>query len=295
MILVNQKIVSVSEKTTKNSTMKRKIFLLLILMMYLVFQSKAQGDLLITPKRVVFEGNKQKEELSLANMGKDTTTYSITFVQKKMQENGSFINIEKPDSGQMFADPFLRIFPRQVTLAPGEAQVIMLQCRRKPDMAAGEYRSHLFFRSEKDYKPLLMKSSSNDTGLLSVQLIPIYGMSIPIIIRSGEISINTTLSGLNLEYQKDTIARLNLTINRTGNISAYGDINVEFIPSQGKPCKIGIVTGVGVYTTISKRNISINLKIPHGMSLHHGMLKVRYTSPDEEKYIVYAEAEHVIN
>ncbi len=70
----------------------------------------AQSDLLITPIRVVFEGNKQKEALNLVNMGKDTATYSISFIQYNMEEDGSFIVIETPDSGQMFADPYLTDF-----------------------------------------------------------------------------------------------------------------------------------------------------------------------------------------
>jgi P pilus assembly chaperone PapD len=129
--------------------MKRIVWIIMIFILGLCYSSLAQGDLLITPSRVVFEGSKQKEEVNLVNTGKDTATYSISFVQYNMKEDGSFVLIEKPDSGQMFAEPFLRIFPRQVTLAPGEPQVIIVQFRRKPDMADGEYRSHLYFRSEK--------------------------------------------------------------------------------------------------------------------------------------------------
>ena len=40
----------------------------------------AQGDLLITPRRVVFEGSKQSQELTLANTGNDTARYNVSFV-----------------------------------------------------------------------------------------------------------------------------------------------------------------------------------------------------------------------
>src|SRR5664279_5625965 len=119
--------------------MKRIAGIIFTVILGLSYPCLAKGDLLITPSRVVFEGNKQKEEISLVNMGKDTATYSISFVQKNMREDGSFVLIEKPDSGQMFAEPYLRIFPRTVTLAPGEPQVIIVQFRRKPGMADGEY------------------------------------------------------------------------------------------------------------------------------------------------------------
>lgn len=256
------------------------------------FQSIAQGNLLITPIRVVFEGNKQKEQLNLANTGKDTAIYSISFVQKNMKEDGSFVNIEKVDSGQMFAEPYLRIFPRMVTLAPGEAQVIALQYRRKAGMPAGEYRSHLYFRSEKNYNPLGVENPDKDTTALSIQLIPVFGMSIPIIIRTGAVNVSAALSDLKLDNQQNTIQNLKLTIYRTGNISLYGDIVIQYVPVQGKPYQIGIVSGVGVYTDINKRYVVVKLNNTSGKPLKDGKLKVQYISKGEtKKPVVYAEGE----
>ena len=236
--------------------MQRLLLLMLFFLLGLSSPSVAQGDLLVTPTRVVFESNKQKEALNLLNMGKDTATYTISFIQYSMKEDGSFVAIETPDSGQMFADSYLRVFPRRVTLAPGESQVIMLQCRRNATMVDGEYRSHIWFRSEKNYKargkePLL------DSNQLSVTIIPIFGITIPVIIRSGAVHVSSTLSDLMLETQKDAIQTLKLTINRIGNISIYGDFIIEYIPTQGKSFQVAEVRGVGVYTTVNKRNMKL--------------------------------------
>jgi len=267
-----------------------------ILMAQLGFsiQTMAQGDLLVTPSRVVFEGNKQKEQLNLLNMGQDTATYTISFVQRSMKEDGSFVTIEKPDSGQMFADPYLRIFPRQVTLAPREPQVILVQFRRKADMIAGEYRSHLYFRSEQNYKPLGMGKTDSNKKLVNVQLIPIFGVSIPIIIRTGEVNVSVTLSNLELTPLQGTTQYLKLTINRSGNISTYGDITVQYIPEKGKPVLIATVAGVGVYTNIQKRNMILKLSPVSNLKPGTGKLKVQYTGKVDTKSIVYAESELVL-
>jgi hypothetical protein len=252
--------------------MIKKLLPLLITISGVCFQTLAQGDLLVTPARVVFEGNKQKETLDLVNMGKDTASYSISFVQKNMREDGSFVTIEKPDSGQMFADPYLRVFPRTVKLAPGEPQTIMLQFRRKADMIPGEYRSHLYFRSEKNYNPLGTKGGT-DTTLLSVQLIPIYGITIPVIIRTGRLQVNAVLSDFKLDNKAEN-PTMKVAINRTGNISIYGDIIIDFIPSQGKSVEIGLVKGVGVYSNLNKRYITVKLNNTSGKPLIDGKLKV---------------------
>ena len=255
-------------------------------------QSLAQGNLMITPIRVVFEGNKQKEELNLANIGTDTAIYSLSFVQKNMKENGSFVNIEKIDSSQMSAEPYLRIFPRMVTLAPGESQAVSLQFRRKPDMAAGEYRSHLFFRSEKNFTPLGMENAGSDPKILSVQITPIFGISIAIIIRTGTVNVSATLSDLKLDTQENKIQNLKLTINRTGNISLFGDIKIQYFPGNGKSYQIGASGGVAVYSNINKRFVTVKLNNTSGKPLKDGKLKVQYLSNDENKKpVVYAEGE----
>jgi hypothetical protein len=68
---------------------------------------------------------------------------------QRMNEDGSFTLSQ--DEGAPFADPYLRIYPRQVTLELKEGQSIVLQVRRTVNMPDGEYRSHIYFRSENDY------------------------------------------------------------------------------------------------------------------------------------------------
>lgn len=255
----------------------------------------AQGDLLVTPTRIVFEGNLQKQEINLVNIGKDTATYTISFIQYNMKEDGSFITITEPDSGQMFADPYLRIFPRKVTLAPREPQVIVMQCRRKPDMQAGEYRSHLYFRAEKDLNPLGMKTENTDTTKLNVKLIPVYGISIPIIIRSGDVKVSASLSDIQLVKNKEDDYNLNLSINRTGNISVYGDLIIQYFPVQGSPVEIGAIKGVGVYSNLNKRNLSLKLNNVPGVQLRDGKLKVQYLSNGATPRIIYTEEEMDLN
>ncbi len=275
--------------------MKKSLLLMLMPILGMSVQSFAQGDLIISPTRVVFDGKKQTEELNLVNNGKDTATYTISFVQKNMKEDGSFVNIEKQDSGQMYADPYLRIFPRTIKLAPGEPQVIQVQYNRKKDMKPGEYRSHLYFRAEKNNSPLGMNDNSADPSKLVVQLVPVYGISIPIIIRSGIAEASSTLSNLKLNNSQDTGQTLSFTINRTGNNSSYGDLIIDFIPKKGKSYQVGVMNGVGVYTNINRRNVVVNLTGISGNKIQNGKLKVQYISSDNIKHVIFAKAEMEVN
>jgi hypothetical protein len=194
----------------------------------------------------------------------------------------------------MFADSYLRVFPRKVTLAPKESQVVRLQLRRKPDMQAGEYRSHLYFRAEKESAPLSLEAKK-DSKLMAVQITPVFGISIPVIIRSGNVNVTSTLSDMRIENQQDTISNLKFNINRSGNISTYGDIIAEYIPLNGKPVEIGLARGIAVYTSVNKRIFSLRLQKLKGVNLNSGKIRIKFTSPKDSPYELYAEKELVLS
>ena len=257
------------------------------------FAAFAQGDLLITPRRVVFEGNKQSQELTLANTGIDTAKYNVSFVQYRMTESGAFEQITEPDSGQYFADKFLRVFPRSVTLAPNEAQVVRMQFRKRPDMLPGEYRSHLYFRAVPKEKPL-GEDELNDTTSIGIRLIPIFGITIPIIARVGELPLNVGLTDLTLDTKSDTIPNLAITFTRTGDKSVFGDLIVNWIAPSGESIEVGIVRGIAVYTPNQIRRFNMKLRNLKTVDYSRGKLIVKYQAPNDLKSEVYAEQELII-
>jgi hypothetical protein len=265
-----------------------------ILSGFLFFSStdaSAQGNLLITPRRVVFEGTKRSMDLNLANTGKDTATYAISLIQIRMKEDGGFETITEPDPGQNFADRYIRFFPRSVILGPGEAQSVKVQVSKVNDLASGEYRSHFYFRAVPNIKPLGEETAVKDTTSISVQLTPIFGITIPIIIRIGESDAKVNISDLRLNILKDTIPNLSLLFNRTGNMSVYGDLAVDHISTQGKITRVGVANGVAVYTPNTIRRFQFNLNKVPGVDFKTGTLRVIYSAPSDVKPLRYAEAE----
>ncbi len=255
----------------------------------------AQGDLLVTPRRIVFEGSKQREEITLANTGQDTAYYSISFLQYHMTDDGSFEEITEPKSGQQFAEPFLRFFPRSIQLAPGESQVVRMQLRRLPNMADGEYRSHLYFRAVPDEKPLGEEDILTDSTAIGIRLTPIFGISIPVIVRIGNLSSKVAISDLALQKEENQPPALNIVLNREGNQSVYGDLSVDYTGTDGKQINVGLVKGIAVYTPNVLRRFTMPLNIPEGVELKEGKLLVRFSSSSEAKPEIYDEKELGLN
>lgn len=272
---------------------KSLLFLVIATAVFLMASSdsSAQGNLLISPRRIVFEGTKRSMDLNLANTGQDTATYAISLMQMRMKEDGTFETITEPDPGQKFADRFIRFFPRTVTLGPNEAQVVKIQLIRTNELTPGEYRSHFYFRSVPKIKPLGEEDAPKDSTTISVRLTPIFGITIPAIIRNGETNARVTLSDLSLDLKSDSLPRISMLFTRSGNMSVYGDLSVDYVSTLGKITRVGVANGVAVYTPNERRRFQFNIyKVP-GIDYRSGTLRVIYSAPSDVKPARLAEAE----
>ncbi len=208
-----------------------------------------------------------------------------------MNEDGSFETITDPDSGQYFADKNIRFFPRSVTLPPNEAQVVKVQLLRANDLKPGEYRSHFYFRSIPKVVALGEEETAVDTTSIAVRLVPVFGITIPVIIRIGQSNTKVSLSDLALEVNEDSNPRFSLKFNREGNFSVYGDLAVDHISSDGTITRVGIANGIAVYTPNSVRYFQFDLyKIP-GVDYRSGKLLVVFSSSSDVEPEKFAEAE----
>jgi len=252
--------------------------------------ASAQGNLLITPRRVVFDGSQRTQELNLANTGRDTARYLISMVEIRMNEDGTFETITQPDSGQRFASGHIRFFPRSVTLGPGEAQTIKVQVERMNELQAGEYRSHIYFRAAPEEKPL-GEEAPKDAVAIAVRLVPVFGITIPVIIQVGASNAQVQVADLSLSNANDTLPGLHMSLQRNGDMSVYGDIAVRSISEEGKAVQVGYVKGVAVYTPCRIRQLRIPLSQENGMNYRNGKLQVTYTAQVKGKPVVLSEAE----
>lgn len=255
-------------------TIKPVLKFLFVFIVCFVFVPKsltAQGDLMVYPKRIVFEGVKRTEQLSLSNTGNDTARYVISVINIRMTEDGAFETIAQPDSAQYFADRYFRFFPRNVVLAPHEAQAVKIQLINTNSIKAGEYRSHIYLRAQAEAKPLGEENTKKDSSI-TVSIIPIFGISIPVILRVGELSMDINLANVSFLLEKDTIPVLKMDLVRNGNISFYGDIAVDYLSNKGKKTRLATATGMALYTPNTIRHFSIELDKHLGVNFHEGAL-----------------------
>ena len=257
-------------------------------------EAQQSGGLQVVPTRIVFEGRKRSAEVNLQNNGTKRETYRLSFKNMRMLESGDYEDVKEPRQDEKFADSLIRFSPRQVTLDPGEGQTIRLLVRKKKNLPKGEYRSHLFFRSlpPKNFGESLEDPSGGEKDEISIQLIPVYGVTIPVIVRHGKGSGSVRLTDLGLDQGgDDKKAIFSMQLNRIGNFSVFGDIEVTHLPAQGDEKVVGNIHGIAVFTPNQSRNLRVFLE---PQKLEKGKLHIVYRQIPEQGGEILAEAEYSI-
>lgn len=254
--------------------------------------AQGPGDLTVTPTRVVFEGRTRTAQVSVINRGTKKATYRIAFLQMRMSEEGQLEEIESPGAGERFADGFLRFSPREVTLQPELAQTVRLLVRKPADLAPGEYRSHLLLYAiptDGQATPELPELKDKEIG---IRLIPIYRVSLPVIVREGDLAATAALDDLAVEPGSGAAAlTLSFRLRRGGERSLFGDVTVTHVSADGRSERVvGEIKGLAVYTPNEVRRIQMPLYLPPGVELKGGVFKVRFAEPRETRGAVQAEA-----
>ncbi len=250
----------------------------------------ASGDLLVAPTRVVLDGSRGTEVV-LNNIGSTPATYRISLEIKRMTPLGGLDEIEESafSAAERAALDMISFSPRRVTLPPNQPQVIRIGVRSPEGVEPGEYRAHMLFRAVPDTVAATDRAAAAPGSGVSVALTPIYGITIPVIIRIGDLAATASIGEARIETEDDQ-ALFSFDLTRTGNRSVYGDIEVTR-PGVAEP--LFLARGIAVYPEVSGRKVAIPVPAEVAAALK-GAVKIRYTEDRELGGGTIAEASTVV-
>lgn len=246
-----------TDKKTKIATLV--VFLAFILAGTFFVIRDAQA-IRLTMKRIEFEGSKRTEVLTIINNEAQPRTYRMGWKRMKMTTDKALVNIGPNDTvpGLEGVENLVRFAPRRVTIPPGGSQQIRLMLRKPKDLPEGEYRSHFWVQPEADVNKFDTQTQAQGGGS-AVSLKMLAGITLPVIVRHGNLTATGTFEGGSAQIQGDNI-EIRLTLTRSGKRSLYGDI--DMVCSGGGQQQIQSVRGVAVYAEVERRNIKFNMPVP---------------------------------
>ena len=237
----------------------------------------AQGDLLIAPTRLILDGRRGGEVI-LSNIGSEEATYRVTLELRRMAPDGALEPLDEAEANvtEKAALEMIRYAPRRVTLPPSEPQAIRISARPAAELPDGEYRVHMSFAAVPRTQPLTAagEGMTAPEGGFAINLVPIYGITMPIIVRKGELEVTAGLANARLEQTPEG-TEFKLDMTRSGSASVYGDLLVY---RQGQSQPVFVARGIGVYPEIAARHAAFMLS-PEQAGLLRGPVTVELREP----------------
>jgi fimbrial chaperone protein len=216
-------------------------FLLLLLLVN--FCTQVSANLLVSPTRVIFEGRDRTKDIVLINTTNDERSYRIGWEEKAVNQGGRYIDITEGKTNSA-ASSYIRYSPRQVTLKPGERQIVKLMLRRKNSMDRPEYRSHIMFTA----LPLIKNQKDLSAEGVSLKVNILTSYSLPVMIRTATPDITVKIENITIKRENEAQPVIQVELSKTGVFSATGNINVYFRANgEEEEKKVGILNGVNIF------------------------------------------------
>ena len=242
------------------------------------------GDLLVAPTRIILTDGRGTQVM-LNNIGDEEATYRISAELRRMTSDGKLEEVASPSEAERMAQEMVFFAPRRVTLPPNQPQAVRIAARAPQGLPDGEYRVHLLFRAVPKPRPIEERIQGEG---LSFKLIPVYGVTIPVIVRFGQLEVRAGISGARVDSSGDKAILVDVT--RQGDRSVYGDIEITK-PGEDEP--IADIRGVALYTEVAQRTIRVPVRGDYQGSLT-GPVRVTYRARPEEGGTLIASADTVL-
>ena len=245
------------------------------------------GDLLVAPTRLVLDG-RRGAEIILNNIGDEPATYRVSIEFRRMTENGDLVDVTTPTETDQKAEDMIVYAPRKVVLAPHEPQAIRIAARPPQGLPDGEYRAHLLFRAIPPATPVVQPTGEQPKGV-QFKLTPVYGVTIPVIVRLGNLQATAGIANVHLETRSGAPA-IGFDLTREGSRSTYGEVRVL---KAGVKDPIAVQKGVAVYTEIGKRHVSVPIPANY-RGAANGEVTVEYLETYDDGNHLIAETQAVL-
>jgi len=245
------------------------------------------GDLLVAPTRIVLDGHKGAE-IILNNIGDEPATYRVSVEFRRMTENGDLVDVTTPTDADKKAEDMIVYAPRKVTLPPHEPQAIRIAARPPQGLPDGEYRVHMLFRAIPPATPVVQPAGEQPKGV-QFKLTPVYGVTIPVIVRLGNLEATAGIANVHLET-RDGAPSVALDLTRAGSRSTYGEVRVF---KAGIKNPIAVQKGVAIYTEVAKRHVSVPIPDTY-RGIASGSVTVEYLETYDDGTHLLAETQAVL-
>lgn len=281
----------------KQTTNRWQILLVGVISLCIALPAVATGALAVSPTHLILDSRNRSAEVVVINRSEKPMTVRLSHRFLRPLAEGGYEEVSQLHPDEHPADALIRYAPRQMRLAPGDAQTVRMLSLKPAELDTGEYRTHLFVQQVPNGGNTL--DLEENPEYLSVQLRALLAVSIPILVQHGELEARARLQDLRLVGPSPGSgmpmtrgSELHLTIHSDGNATPRGDLIAEYHPVAGGVLqRIGQLRKVSVLYPLSTREVRMPLSWPEQSRPRDGRVHLRYVRVDAALSAPFATAE----
>lgn len=242
--------------------------------------------LYLEPKRVY--------TLQVCNPTDIERNFQLSVVDKTVDSLHQLVDIPDSVGFERSIKEYIRIFPKRISLPPGECQEVQIQLRSTASLADGEYRSYLHFMPLLSKKEMTAEERQQQANSTSFDIIMRIGAAIPLFTRKNTQKPTASIDSVKIlrddPLYKSAVA---LFVHRQGDESIYGDVTIW--SGVANPIEsFGLARGNAIYTESKGKRIIVPLSVAAD-SIPAGPVKITFTnSEDKSKPQVICEWEGIL-
>jgi len=217
--------------------------LLKILLAITISSTVIANSAMIFPQRAILDEKSKTSSFKVINTSDVNVKYQISIIDRVQEDSGkTFVT----DNYQFSAKKHLTFSPRKsIKLAKHGKKPIRIKLKNYGALKDGEYRSYLSVITDND----------QPDDVVGYKVGVKTGIQLPIIIRKGKLSATAKIKKAEMKDGK-----INVTLNREGTRSIFGDINITQDEKE-----LGFIKGVAVFVesntatyTVTAKELDIN-------------------------------------
>ncbi len=209
----------------------------LIIWVLIICSSNIFGQITISPTNIFIEENTKFGTYLVLNGSNEAQEVSVDFIFAYTQtdEEGTRSIADNDSVKQMehSADSWVRAFPRNFTLAPGQRQVVRLRVAPPNNLEDGTYWARIKTRSTAQTPPVELQSNTAVSARVGITIEQITGLYF----KKGNVTTGIDILNTSASLTEDGFVEARAKLLRTGNSPFLGSITMNVKDSNNNIVK----------------------------------------------------------
>jgi len=244
--------------------MKKILSSSLLLLLVISCFTSAKAQVTISPTNMFIDDSNPFGTYMVINGSNETQEIGIDFLfsYSNTDEFGNrrIVQDDEEAENRYSIASYIRAFPRNFTLAPGQRQVVRLRLSTPNDLDDGTYWARIKTSSSPESPPVELQTNSAVAARVAITVEQVTGL----FFKKGNVSTGITIGDINVKESDDGNSLLVLTnLTRDGNSPFLGSITVSMIDSRGNEVKRGFISTSIYFDGVHKQELDLT-NVPSG-------------------------------